>query len=185
MANRPFDYSSNVYSEVPPPGGVPASQLGVFFGNLNQSGWTYDPLYQAYLRYVDSADPNARGVLHADVDRLTGRQLHFENVIVVMADTDVITSTNIDIHLDEGNTGPGMLFRNGRGFPITWSTRAGKYEKTTGLRRPIQYLNPDGSPAPLKPGHTWVIVVTPYSVLQPQPDGVYSIRYGAPAGEAS
>ena len=46
----------------------------------------------------------AVGVLHADVDRLTGRQLHFENVIIVMVDTDVVTRTNLDIHLDGGNT---------------------------------------------------------------------------------
>jgi hypothetical protein len=184
MASRPFNYSSNVYSEVPPAGGTPVSQINVFFGNLNQSGWTYDPLYEAYLRSVDSADPKARGVLHADVDRLTGRQLHFENVIVVMADTDVVTSANIDIHLDEGNTGPAVLFRDGRAYPITWSTRAGKYERTTGLRRPIEYLKLDGSPALLKPGHTWVIIVTPYSFVQSQPDGIYSVRYGAPEGEA-
>ncbi len=184
MASRPFDYSSNVYAEEPPTGGEPASEIHVFFGNLNQSGWTYDPLYQAYLRYVDSADPQARGVLHADVDRLTGRQLHFENLIVIEADTDVITSTNIDIHLDEGNTGKGLLFRDGRAHPITWSTRAGKYEKSTGFRRPIQYLDLGGSPIALKPGHTWVIIVTPYSQLQPQADGVYLIRYGAPEGEA-
>jgi SdrD B-like domain/Protein of unknown function (DUF3048) C-terminal domain len=183
-AERPFDYSSNLYSDVPPAGGTVGRELKVYFGSLNQSAWTYDPLYEAYLRSVDSADPQARGVLHLDVDRLTGRQIHFENVVVIMADTDVVSSTNIDIRLDEGNTGRGLLFRNGRAVPITWSTRAGEYEKTTGFRRPIRFLMPDGSPAPLKPGHTWVIIVTPYSRLDPQEDGAYLVRYGAPEGEA-
>jgi len=183
-ADRPFDYSSNRYSEVLPAGGTPGRQVNVYFGSLNQSAWTYDPLYDAYLRSVDSADPRARGVLHLDVDRLTGRQLYFENVVVIMADTDVVSPTNIDIRLDEGNTGRGLLFRNGQAIPITWSTRAGEYEKTTGLRRPIHFLLSDGSPAPLKPGHTWVIIVTPYSEVQAQGGGTFFVKYGAPEGEA-
>ncbi len=183
-ANHPFNYASNVYSDMAPSGGSPASQLKVFFGNLDQSGWTYDPLYQAYLRYVDTADPKARGVLHADIDRLTGRQIHVENIVIVMADTDVITPTNLDIRLDEGNTGPAFLLRDGQLYSIQWSTRAGQYERTTGLRRPIQFLQRDGSPAPLKPGHTWVIIVTPFSQLKVLGPGTYQIVYGPPEGEA-
>jgi hypothetical protein len=183
-AQRAFNYTSNVYTDAVPAGGKPASQINVYFASLNQSGWFYDPLYGAYLRYVDMADKNAPGVLHADVDRLTGRQLHFENVIVVMADTDVVTPTNIDIHLDEGNTGYAYLFRDGQVFPIRWSTRAGAYEKQTGFRRPIQFVNIDGSPAALKPGHTWVIIVTPFSTVKEQALGVYLVAYAAPEGEA-
>ena len=183
-ASRPFNYTSNVYSDVVPSGGKPASQINVFFASLNQSGWTYDPLYQAYLRYVDTADKNAPGVLHADVDRLTGRQLHFENVIVVTADTEVVSPTNINIHLDQGAMGYAYLFRDGQMFPIRWSTRSGDYEKQTGFRRPIQFLNADGSPAPLKPGHTWVIIVTPFSTIRETKPGVYLVAYAAPDGEA-
>ncbi len=182
--SRPFNYTSNVFSDKVPTGGVPASQIHIFFANLNQSGWSYDPLYQAYLRYVDSADKNNPGVLHADTDRLTGRQLYFENVIVVMADTDVLSPTNLDIHLDEGNGGYAYLFRDGQMFPIKWSTRAGGYEKQTGFRRPIQFLNNDGSPAALRPGHTWVTIVTPFSTVQAEQPGVYLVRYAAPEGEA-
>jgi hypothetical protein len=183
-ASRPFDYSSNLFSEVPPPGGLPAGRLDVIFGNINQSGWVYDPLYESYLRYVDTADPSARGVLHPEIDRLTGRQLHFENVIMIMADIDVVSRTNLDIHLDPGNDGPAKLFRNGQQFSITWSTRGGEYEDRTGLLKPIRFLNPDGSPAALKPGHTWVIIVTPFSLYEAQGGGAYIVKYGPPAGEA-
>jgi hypothetical protein len=183
-ASRPFDYSSNLFSEVPPPGGFPASRLDVFFGNINQSGWVYDPLYESYLRYVDTADPAAKGALHPEIDRLTGRQLHFENVIVIMANIDVVSRSNLDIHLDPGNDGPAKLFRNGQQFSITWSTHGGEYENLTGLLKPIRFLNPDGSPAALKPGHTWVIIVTPFSLFEPQGGGAYLVKYGPPAGEA-
>lgn len=183
-ANRVFNYTSNMYSDAFPSGGTPASQIKVFFASLNQSGWTYDPLYRAYLRYVDNADKNSPGILHADVDRLTGRQIHFENVIVVTADTSVVSPTNLDIHLEQGQYGYAYLFRDGQMFPIRWSTRSGPYERQTGLRRPIQFINSDGSPAPLKPGHTWVIVVTPFSTVKQLEPGVYFVAYAAPEGEA-
>jgi hypothetical protein len=183
-ANRAFDYSSNIYSRIPPTGGIPASQLNVQFGNINQSAWIYDPLYQAYLRYVDNADMNARGVLHPDVDRLTGRQIHFENVVVLMVDTEVVSRSNLDIHLDGGNMGPAKLLRNGQVFSITWSTRGGEYEAQTGVRKPIQFLNADGSPVALEPGHTWVIIATPFSNFESQGASTFLIRYAPPAGEA-
>jgi hypothetical protein len=183
-ADRAFNYASNLYSESAPPGGVTAQRLDVYFNRINQSAWIYDPLYRAYLRQVDNADASAPGVLHPDVDRLTGRQLHFENVIVAMVDTDVITRTNLDIHLEGGNTGPAKLFRDGQVYDITWSTRAGEYEKRTGVRRPIQFLNADGAPAPLRPGHTWVILVTPFSYFETEANGFHKIKYAPPAGEA-
>ncbi len=181
---QPIDYASNLFAEQPPAGGVPAKQVNVFYALLNQSGWTYDPLYQAYLRYVDNADKNAPGILHADVDRLTGRQIHVENLIVLMADTDVVEPTNLDIHLDIGNQNYAFLFRDGQMFKIKWNTLASTYEKQTGLQRPIKFTNMDGTPAALKPGHTWMIIVTPFSLVQEQSSGTYLMRYAAPEGEA-
>ncbi len=183
-ADKPFNYASNLYSDQVPWGGSPASQINVFFASLNQSGWTYDPLYRAWLRYVDTADKHSRGVLHADADRLTGRQLYFDNLIVLMADTEVVSPTNIDIQLDQGNQNYAFLFRDGKMFRIKWSTKSGEYEQRTGFRRPIQFLNMDGTPAALKPGHTWVIIVTPFSYFQEGPSGTYLVRYAAPEGEA-
>ena len=179
-----FNYDSNLYMDQPPVGGVPASQINVFYANLDQSGWTYDPLYQAWFRSTDTSDPNSAGVLHLDTDRLNGRQLHFENVIIVMADTDVVEPTNLDIHLDPGNTNDAFLFRDGLMYKIKWSTLAGDYEKKTGFERPIRFINADGSPAALKPGHTWVIIVTPFSYFAEGQSGSYLIRYVPPQGEA-
>jgi hypothetical protein len=65
---------------------------------------------------------------------------------------------------------------------IRWSTRAGKYEQTTGLRRPIQFLNLDGTPAALKPGHTWVIIFNLESYLEEISPGAWRARFVAPAG---
>jgi hypothetical protein len=177
-----FNYSSNLFTEEAPEGGVPAGQINVYVALLNQSGWTYDPLYSSWLRFVDVADKATAGQLHAEIDRLTGRQLHFENFVIIFTDVDVISSTNLDIHLEQGDQGFAMLFRDGKKYDIKWSTKAGEYEKTTGQRRPMQFVNLDGSPAQLKPGSTWIFVATPYSVVSDEGKGKWKLRYYAPEG---
>jgi hypothetical protein len=177
-----FNYASNLFTEETPAGGVPAKQINVYVALLNQSGWTYDPLYGSWLRFVDDADIATTGQLHADKDRLTGRQLHFENFIIIFTDVDVVSPTNLDIHLEQGDEGLAVLFRDGMKYDIKWSTKSGEYEKRTGERRPMQFLNPDGSPAQLKPGSTWIFVATPYSVVSDEGGGIWKLRYYAPDG---
>ncbi len=175
-----FDYSSNAFSDATPADGQPASLLKVYFAYLNQSGWVYDPLSQAYLRYVDTSEYDQAGVLHPDTDRLTGRQLSVQNVIILYARHEVISPTNLDIHLDPGLTGDAALFRTGQMFKIKWSTAP---EPDNGGRvRPIQFLGTDGKPVALEPGHTWVIVVTPDSKLEETKPGQWQLTFTQPPG---
>lgn len=183
-ADTQFNYASNRYTDLSPEGGLPGTQLDVFFARLNQSGWKYDPLMQSYLRFTDNSDPAAEGQLHADTDRLTSRQLHFENLIVLFTDHAVVSPTNLDIDLAQGGNGPAYLFRDGRAYPIQWSTRSGEYEKKTGFRRPIQWIHADGSPVPLKPGHTWVLIVTPFSSIKDLGAGEWKLRFFPPDGSS-
>jgi hypothetical protein len=177
-----FNYASNQYADQPPEGGRSASSIYVYISYLNQSGWVYDPLYQGWLRYVDTSEASLAGVLFPDTDRLNRRQLHFENVIVLYAKHAVVSPTNLDIHLEAGLQGNAFLFRDGNIYPILWSTQPGKYEEETGLRRPIQFLNKDKTPAALKPGHTWVIIVTEQSTLLEESPGIWQVHFIAPAG---
>ena len=177
-----FDYTSNLYADVPQAGGASASKLNVYIAYQNQSGWLYDPLYQAYLHYVDTSDYDQAGILHADVDRLTGRQLHFENVIILFAKHEVISPTNLDIHLDPGKTGNALLLRDGQMFKIEWSTTPNSYDQTTGIQHPIRFLNLDGSAAALKPGHTWILVVTQESALEEKAAGEWTLNFSQPPG---
>lgn len=179
-----FNYASNLFDETPPQGGSPASQVQVYFSLLNQSGWQYDPASETWLRFTDNAEKATAGQLHPDTDRLNGRQLQFENLIVIMADHEVISPTNLNIHLDQGEQERAWLFRDGQVYEIKWSTRSTDYERTTGLRRPIRFINADGSPAALKPGRTWIVIVTPFSEVTQEAPGVWRVRYYAPAGAA-
>jgi hypothetical protein len=178
-----IDYASNVSDPEPPEGGVPASQLNVFMAWLNQSVWLYNPLYESWWRYVDDADPQAAGAVHPEIDRLTGRQLHFENVIVLFAHHDVISPTNLDIHLEQDWLGDALVFRDGRMYKARWSTVASEQELQTGRRKPIQFLNLDETTLfPLKPGHSWVLVVTPETVVAETSAGQWRLRFHQPPG---
>jgi SdrD B-like protein/DUF3048 family protein len=177
-----FDYASNIFSEEPPSGGTPASKLNVYIAYLNQSGWTYDPLYQSYLRSVDTSEMADAGILHPDTDRLTGRQLHFENVIVLFAGHEVVSPTNLDIHLNQDKQGDALLLRDGLMFHIKWSTLASDDRDKSRAQHPIAFLGPDGEPVPLKPGHTWVLVVTPDTTVQENSPGVWQLRFSFPPG---
>ena len=181
--DQPIDYSSNVYSNEPPADGADANRLDEYIAWLNQSAWVYDPLYQSWWRYVDNADPDTAGVLHSEVDRLTGRQLHFENVIVLYAEHEVISPTNLSIHLEQDWVGDADIFRDGKKYDIRWSTVASEEEVQTGRRKPIRFFHPDDrTPFPLKPGHTWIIVVTPETVVTEKSAGQWLLQFSQPPG---
>jgi hypothetical protein len=181
-ADSTFNYASNLFSEAPPAGGVPASRVDEYWAYLNQSAWAYDGASQAWWRFVDDSTELNAGILHPEVDRLTGRQLQVENVLLVMAEVDVVSPTNLDIHLEQGDEGPAILFRDGMKYDIRWSTRSTEFEKRTGQRRPMSFFNLDGTPAALKPGHTWVIVYTPWSLVEDRGAGTWYLRFSPPAG---
>ena len=179
QARSELDYSGYQFSAAPAADASAATALEVFVAYQNQSGWYYDPLSESYLRYVDTSDIKEAGLLHAETDRLTRRQLHVENVIVLFAKHRVVTPTNLDIHLDPGRKGRAILFRDGVAQEIEWRNVSDQHGDTA---RPIQFVQKSGDPAALKPGHTWVIVVTPESLVEPGADGVWKLTFMQPVG---
>jgi hypothetical protein len=177
-----FNYTSNLFSDEVPSGGKPATELREYWALLNQPKWTYDAASASWWRYIDESRMETAGLLHPAVDRLNGRQLQFENVILLFAQHNVITPTIVDIDLSPGTGGNAYLFRDGQMFKIKWSTRASEYEQTTGRSRPIKFLNLDGTPAALKPGHTWVTIFGLESYLEELSSGIFRARFVAPEG---
>jgi len=167
------NYISNIFSNETPHGGSPAIELDVFYAWLHQSAWKYDPASQSYWRYVDTSEENTAGILHPEIERLNGRQLKFENLIVLFAKHDVISPTNLDIHLEAGLTGRAIIFRDGKSYPILW-----KVEKD----KPILFLDENGKLFPLQPGHTWVTVVTTASTVEETEPGIWLLHFSQPKG---
>jgi hypothetical protein len=171
--------SGNLFEAVSPQGGASADKLWVFYNFLNQVMWTYDLAGGVYLRAQDTADGTGKFI--QSTDRLTGEPLAFENVIVLMAEHEVLNSegTLIDVNLlYSGNK--AFLFRDGQMYPIRWTTVGGEYEKTTGKLRPIRFVDAAGNPVALKPGRVWVEFVHLTTTLSEVEAGLWKARFYAP-----
>ncbi|MCF6278433.1 MAG: hypothetical protein L3J16_06780, partial [Anaerolineales bacterium] len=92
-----FSYASNLFTDTPPTGGAPARQLDIFTSLMNQSKWIYDPLQQGWLRYVGSVSEEP--VFTPEIDRLTGRNLVFENIILLEVKHTVLKPRIIEMSL--------------------------------------------------------------------------------------
>ena len=178
IPNQPVNYSGNLFSQIPPVGGSPAGSLWTYFHAYTQALWQYDPVSGAYLRQTDGAD--GQGIFHPDTDRLTGRQLEFENVIVVLADYQVIRHIQYDVNFHYGREGYAFLFRDGQMYKIRWSTANRDWEKQTGLLRPLHFIGIDKQPFALKPGRIWISIMTINSVMRDLGQGKWQAFFVVP-----
>lgn len=178
VERQPVNYSGNLFSDAVPANGKPATDLFVYYHAYTQAAWRYDPVSGSYLRWTDLAD--GTGTLIPHTDRLTGRQLAFENIIVLFADHERYRHNQFEIDLANGRGGYAHLFRDGQVFPIRWTTRNREWEKQTGLPRPIYFLDSQNQPIALHPGQTWIHLVTPFSYVEDKNDGAWLIRFVPP-----
>ncbi len=175
---QPVNYSGNLFSFSLPAGGQPAEVIDVYYHLYNQSAWVYDPVSQSYLRFTDDAD--GKGILHPATDRLTERQLAFENVIVLYAEHMRFRHNQLEVDFSNGQSNFAYLFRDGQGFKIYWTTTNREYEKTTGLRRPLHFVDVQGNLIPLHPGRTWIHIVTPFSSVKAQGNAEWLVKFVQP-----
>jgi hypothetical protein len=178
IKNHPINYSGNVFSDSLPQGGQPATDIWVYYHDYSQSYWQYDPISMNYLRFTDLADGTPTFI--PATDRLTGRQLAFENIIVLPAVHDRVRHLQYDIDLGIGKREPAYLFRDGQIFIIYWSTISREWEKSSGFLRPIYFIDAQGNPISLRHGHTWFHLVTPESTLADLGDGQWQARFVQP-----
>ncbi len=176
----PVNYSGNIFSPTPPAGGKPASLVNVFWNSGDESKFRYDPLSGAYQRFSNT--PDNLEEFTPQTDRLTGQQLLYDNVIIINVEYLSYAETKLDINLGVGDTGGATLFRDGKIYPINWSTVAQAYEKQTQRLRPIRFTDASGNLIALKPGHTWVHVFTTASVVyEKNPgSGIWTAEFHAP-----
>jgi hypothetical protein len=175
---QPVNYSGNLFSEALPENGQPAEHLHVSYHAYTQSGWEYDPVSKTYIRYTDQADGN--GNLIPAVDRLTGRQTAFENVVVLFAEHERFRHNQLEINLALGQKGFAYLFRDGQAFRVQWSTLSRAWEQTTGLMRPIYFVDSQNNLVSLHPGRIWIHLVTPYSAVINQGVGKWLMQFVQP-----
>jgi Protein of unknown function (DUF3048) C-terminal domain/Protein of unknown function (DUF3048) N-terminal domain len=147
---NPSDYASLMFTAQVPSGGEPAPRLDILYNHLDRVGWEYSPGQGAYLRSQDQMDDT--GILVPAIDRLTGQQLAFENVLILFADHhfENVTGTIIRVDLLKGENKSGWLFRDGWQFPVLWSTQGGN----------LSIRDEKGQAIALKPGKTFIELVS-------------------------
>jgi len=140
-----------------PAGAKPAESIWVTFHPTDQVFWDYHTGVGAYVRTQDNADGKT---FSRQVDKITGELLAFENVVVMFAPYHFADRTFFNIDLQYITRLPALLFRDGTVQEIFWTTGNEAYERQTGRMRPIRWVDRAGIPVALKPGKTWVEVVT-------------------------
>lgn len=156
LNGKPPALSGLAFYANPPQGGSPADNFQVIYNWFNRVGWEYDEGSDAYLRSQDKADGS--GEYYPTRENLTGEQLAFENVLVLFADHHFLSPTIIEIKLMFVKDQRGLLFRDGEVFPVKWETRDGD----------LGLYDDQGNPVSLKPGGTFVEVVSYQSTWNPE-----------------
>ena len=157
---KPESLGGNVFNRTAPEGGKPAQRLWYAYNLYDQIFWRYNSLDGSYHRWQDNAD--AKTFIEA-TDRLNGKPLSFENVVVLFAPFHALSNVKINIDLQYIKHMPALLFRDGKMYEIFWTTESGPFERTSGMFRPIRYTDAQGNPIALKPGQTWVTLMEQFS----------------------
>jgi len=156
--NQRYDLSGMTFDETPPSGGKPGSQLMVLFNYYNRGEWRYDSASNKYLRWNEEILDEANFQMVPSLERLTGQQLAFDNVLILFVQYVELAPSKHEIEVLQNLSGQGALFfRNGQLFDGFW--KVGNQDK------PIQYFNAQGNPFPLKPGNSWVFLMGLNSTL--------------------
>ena len=131
----------------PPPQGQPAVYVLIPFPKRALVEYRYDPELHLYKRFTE-------GEPHTDA--LNGEQLTAANVIVhyaVYQETDVVDVLGAPtFNVVFQGEGRAQIFRDGLMIEAKW-VRPGQQDF-------VSYVYLDGSPVPLRPGQTWIEVVS-------------------------
>ena len=128
--------------------------------------WAYDEATGLWDRSM---------VGRAHVDALTGEQITASNVVLIYANhiyTDFWEEMigargnwKLSIQVQLWGQGTALVFRDGEVIPGIW--------KREGRNDMLTFYHGDGTPLPLKPGNSWMQVVTLDTSTEEVEDGVF------------
>ncbi len=147
---NPEDLAGLVFDSLPSTSGIAVEDFTIVYNYFNHVGWRYDPASGTYERSQDRSV--GEGELVPSVERMTGEQLQFENVLVLFARHrfENLVGTILDIELQYLPSAVGYLFRDGKMQEIRWSTRSAN----------LTLWDLDGNVVPLKHGRTFFEVLS-------------------------
>ena len=172
MNQRP-NLDGMVFNSQPPSSGQIANTVDIFFNLYDQGEWRYNAATGQYLRWIESTDSNNKVSLVPLIDRDTGQQLAFSNVVVVFAVYNEIAPTLHDINLWYDQSGRrAILFRDGQAVDGIW--------KSGGTDSPLRFYTSQNAPMPFKPGNTWMVFMGINSKLQQPGSGQWVFQFYLP-----
>ena len=150
--NRRYDLSGMLFGAAVPSGGQPAEVVTILFNYYNRGEWRYNQASGKYLRWTENMLDEATYEMVPSTERATGQQLAFDNIILMYATYEEINPSKHDIRLfDNPNPQRAVFFRDGQMFTGGWLTPS--------RVRPIQFVDANLDPFPLKPGNTWIAIL--------------------------
>lgn len=164
------DLSGMAFSEAAPSGGEEGSGVWIIWTDVGKAHWIYNPDTSKYHNWT--IDESTYYTYQSLIDQNTGEQLSFSNVIVLKAPYTEIKGTLHSIDLIGNSSGyEATIFRDGMAYEVFW--------KTPQSDKPIQFVDTQGNPFPLKPGNTWIAIfgLTSPTVVE---SGDWSITFNMP-----
>jgi hypothetical protein len=111
LVGEPEGLAGMAFSAAPPPGGQKVDRLWIYYSLYDQVGWDWDAAAGAFLRSQEARLPDGGVALEPLVDRLTGQQLAFGNVVLLIAYHEELKPALIDIHLSHPQSGGAWVLR--------------------------------------------------------------------------
>jgi hypothetical protein len=161
------------FDPVPPAGGQPATDITVVYNIQDIGEWRYDAASHTYLRWIESVDTKGNVTMVPLTDRLTNKQLSFNNVVVLFAFYNELAPTLHEVTMAGNTTGQrAILFRDGQAYDGTW--------KSAGPDKPIQFFTKDGKDLAFKPGNSWINIEGINTSVQTPSTGTWNFHFYLP-----
>jgi hypothetical protein len=175
MANHKPDLPGMIFSDTHPLKAQTGNQVTILFNYLNRAEWRYDPASGKYLRWIEYMQ-NEEGEEYEMIpliDRVTGQQLAFSNVILVFAEYTELAPSAHKIAIWGNDKGqPAYLFRDGMLTQGSW--------KAKNDSDPMQFFDKDGKPYALRPGNTWIVITGLSSSIKETQPGNWELFFFLP-----
>ena len=159
-ANKRMDLRGLAFTAAVPANGKPVTDIEETFSAAAHVSWRYNAGSGRYDRWQDK---DQAGQMMAHFDALTKLPITAANVVLLNVNHQ---NNFVPEDFQEGGTcgleiqlwlsGPAHLFRDGQMFEGVW-----KRDQSTGMR--LQFQDTNGKVIPLKPGNTWIGIVTLYA----------------------
>jgi hypothetical protein len=141
-----------------PANGIPTTAVSLNYPGVGPRHiWYYRPATRRWYSWTEDQLTGAR-VERADIDRLNGRQLAFDNIVILYAEhseADFIEDEAAQlksIRINLLGEGRAVLLRDGQRFECVWRRSSGESL--------MQVFTSDGQPLPYKPGAIWYNVTS-------------------------